>query len=63
MQRKTFLTQSGILLTGLPLAGLARPFAKTMNSEALNKLKENKSGRYAISILGAGNDYAMRINT
>ena len=30
---------------------------------ALNKLKENKSGRYAISILGAGNDYAMRINT
>lgn len=30
---------------------------------ALNKLKENKVGKYAISILGTGNDYAMRINT
>lgn len=30
---------------------------------ALNKLKEAKTGRYAISILGTGNDYAMRINT
>jgi phage terminase large subunit len=30
---------------------------------ALNKLKEAKTGRYAISILGPGNDYAMRINT
>lgn len=40
MHRKTFLTQSGILLTGLPLAGLAHPFTKTLNTEALNKLKE-----------------------
>ena len=30
---------------------------------ALNKLKEGKVGKYAISILGTGNDYAMRINT
>ena len=30
---------------------------------ALNKLREEKKGRYAISILGSGNDYAMRINT
>jgi len=30
---------------------------------ALNKLREDKKGRYAISILGSGNDYAMRINT
>ena len=30
---------------------------------ALNKLKEGKVGKYAISILGTGSDYAMRINT
>ena len=41
MQRKTFLTQTGILLTGLPLAGLSNPpFAETMNTEVLSKLKE-----------------------
>ncbi len=43
MQRKTFLTQTGILFTGLPLVGLANPFIDSINPDTLKQLSEKNN--------------------
>ena len=43
MQRKTFLTSAGILLTGLPFESLAKPINDGLQNEVINTLKNKIS--------------------
>lgn len=43
MQRKTFLAQAGILLTGLPMTGLSNSFTGPMKSDSLLKLEDKNN--------------------